>query len=367
MVNFISDAIPDWPGVMPEVNASVNAALDSGNWGRYQGQNLADLEVLLQTNFLQKWITLCSSGTIGVEFALRGVGVAAGDEVILAAYDFPGNFRSIEACGATPVLVDVRENGWTTTLEHVVAAKSERTKAVLLSHLHSESFDAMSVRNWCDEVGVALVEDACQVPGASRGTMLFGSSGHVSVFSFGGSKLLSAGRGGAVLTNEEGIHQRLKVWRDRGNEVAPLSELQAAALLPQIANLPLWHARRLVAAQRLAQLIKDGTDQLQLPSWNVDESPAFYKFPLLMSEELLSHTSRIQLCSQLQQAGIPAFEGFCSFGKRSSRRCRIAMPPKHSLIAGDRTILLHHPALLTAPETVEQIGKEIVAIVLGQT
>ncbi|MEQ1904449.1 MAG: DegT/DnrJ/EryC1/StrS family aminotransferase [Pirellulaceae bacterium] len=355
-------SIPDWPGIMPEVRDSVIAALDSGNWGRYQGQNLAQLESLLQERFSQDWVTLCSSGTIGVEFALRGIGVASGDEVILAAYDFPGNFRAIEACGATPVLIDVRPNGWTSTLDQVISGKSERTKAVLLSHLHSESFDAARIREWCDEEGVALVEDACQVPGASRDAILLGKVGHVSVFSFGGSKLLSAGRGGAVLTNDEGIHQRLKVWRDRGNDIAPLSELQAAALLPQLASLPQWQARRLEAAQHLAEVIRGHADQFLLPEWSPQESPAFYKFPLLMSEQLVLRIPRNTLCEALQQRGIPAFEGFGSFAKRSSRRCRTAMPLTNSQIAADRTILLHHPVLLTSPETIDQIGKEIVAI-----
>jgi dTDP-4-amino-4,6-dideoxygalactose transaminase len=357
--------IPDWPGIMPEVRASVIAALDSGDWGRYQGQNSTELKSVLQEKFLQKWVTLCSSGTIGVEFALRGVGVGSGDEVILAAYDFPGNFRAIEACGAMPVLIDVRQNGWTSTLDQVAAAKSERTKAVLLSHLHSESFDAASIRKWCDEVGVVLVEDACQVPGASRGAVPLASLGHVSVLSFGGSKLLSAGRGGAVLTDDEGIHQRLKVWRDRGNDIAPLSELQAAALLPQLAKLLQWQTRRLGAARQLAEVIRKGTDQFLLPEWSSEESPAFYKFPLLMSEQLASRTPRTQLCAALQQAGIPAFEGFTSFAKRSSRRCRTAMPLVNSQITADRTILLHHPVLLTSPETIEQIGKEIVVTADG--
>jgi perosamine synthetase len=365
MSNPTGFSIPDWPGIMPEVRASVIAALDSGDWGRYQGQNLAELESLLQEKFLQKWVTLCASGTIGVEFALRGAGVGSGDEVILAAYDFPGNFRAIEACGAMPVLTDVRQNGWTSSLDEVAAAKSERTKAVLLSHLHSESFDAVSLRKWCDEVGVVLVEDACQVPGASRDTVILGNVGHVSVLSFGGSKLLSAGRGGAVLTNDEGIHQRLKVWRDRGNDIAPLSELQAAALLPQLASLAQWQTRRLGTARQLAEVIREGTGQLLLPEWIPNESPAFYKFPLLMSEQLASRTARNQLCLALQQAGIPAFEGFSSFAKRSSRRCRTAMPLTNSQIAADRTILLHHPVLLTSPETIEQIGKKIVAIANG--
>ena len=82
----------------------------------------------------QQWLSidhalLCCSGTVAVELALRGVGVSAGDEVVLAAYDFPGNFRAIEAIGATPVLIDVQTDGWVVEPNDIAQALSEKTKS----------------------------------------------------------------------------------------------------------------------------------------------------------------------------------------------------------------------------------------------
>jgi hypothetical protein len=100
-------AIPSWPGVMPEVEESVLRALRDGSWGRYDGPYCASLAQSLAERFSQPYVTPCSSGTIAVELALRGLGVEPGQEVILGGYDFPGNFRAIEAIGAIPVLIDI--------------------------------------------------------------------------------------------------------------------------------------------------------------------------------------------------------------------------------------------------------------------
>jgi hypothetical protein len=68
--------------------------------------------------------------------ALRGLKIGAGDEVILAAYDFPGNFRAIEAVGARPVIIDLAAGSWSLDVAQVAKAIAPRTKAVIASHLH---------------------------------------------------------------------------------------------------------------------------------------------------------------------------------------------------------------------------------------
>jgi dTDP-4-amino-4,6-dideoxygalactose transaminase len=141
---------------------------------------------------------LGSSGTIAVELALRGLKVAAGDEVILAAYDFPGNFRAIEAIGARPMLVDLAPGTWTLDVDHVEAAISPVTKAIVVSHLHGSLADMQRLCELANERGLTIVEDACQVPGASISGRPTGSWGDCGILSFGGSKLLTAGRGGAI-------------------------------------------------------------------------------------------------------------------------------------------------------------------------
>ena len=120
---------------------------------------------------------LVCSGTIGIELALRGVGVTAGDEVILAGYDFPGNFRCIEATGATPVLVDIASGTWSIQADDLATAHSEKTKAVIVSSLHGGIADIDAIMQWSRSVGVAVIEDVCQAPAATRAGQLLGTFG----------------------------------------------------------------------------------------------------------------------------------------------------------------------------------------------
>src|SRR5690348_5461621 len=91
----------------PKVVESVQAILRDGTWCNYHGGAIDQLKENLSARFDRPHVQLCSSGTIATELALRGLKVGPGDEVILCGYDFPGNFRAIEAVGAVPVLIDL--------------------------------------------------------------------------------------------------------------------------------------------------------------------------------------------------------------------------------------------------------------------
>ena len=81
-----------WPPQNERILAALKAVYRDGDWGRYHGAQTTMLEGKLLEYFGSSYVHLLCSGTIGVELALRGLGVQSGDEVVLAAYDFPGNF-----------------------------------------------------------------------------------------------------------------------------------------------------------------------------------------------------------------------------------------------------------------------------------
>src|SRR5262245_28671052 len=137
----IPEGPPGWPPLDESVRAALEAAYADGSWGRYHGPHCERLRELLAALCGIRHAWLCSSGTIGIELALRGLKVGLGDEVILAGYDFPGNFRAIEAVGARPVLVDLVSGGWTIDAEQVASAVSPQTKALIVSHLHGSLAD----------------------------------------------------------------------------------------------------------------------------------------------------------------------------------------------------------------------------------
>src|SRR2546421_3080311 len=145
-VPIIPEGPPPWPRPNEAVRQALEEAYADGSWGCYHGPHCQRLRELLAELCGVGHAWLCSSGTIGVELALRGLKIGPGDEVILAAYDFPGNFRSIEAVGARPVLVDLAPGSWTLDVDQVAAAVSRETKAIIASHLHGSLADMPRLR-----------------------------------------------------------------------------------------------------------------------------------------------------------------------------------------------------------------------------
>jgi dTDP-4-amino-4,6-dideoxygalactose transaminase len=300
------------------VSESIQQALADGSWGQYDARWTAQLIRQLSETFQCEHVLLCSSGTVAVEIALRGLGIAAESEVVLAGYDFPGNFRAIEAVGAQPVLVDVVENGWVMDPAELQAAITPRTSAVVVSHLHGQIADVSQIRSICDENRLRFVEDVCQMPGGSIGNRPFCTFGDVAVLSFGGSKLLTAGRGGAVLTNAAEVYQRAKIFGNRGNEVYPLSQLQAAAILPQLKTLDARNEQRLVSTRLLIENTSNTTILSPLQQVIEDENlkPVFYKLPWLI-DDVRSHWTRSEFVAAVQAEGVAIDVGFRGFTRRS--------------------------------------------------
>lgn len=353
---LLPEGPPGWPRTDSAIRAAVEAALRDQTWGLYRGPHTQRLADRLAEWFDCPHVLLCASGTVAVELALRGVGVGPEDEVLLAGYDYPGNFRSIEALGARPVLVDVRDDDWNIDTRHLEAALSERVRAILVSHLHGGLVRMQQVREFAHAHRLAVVEDACQVPGATVLGRPAGAWGDAAALSFGGSKLLSAGRGGAVLTRRDDVLQRIKVFAQRGNDAFPLSQLQAAVLLPQLERLAEHTARRAEAAAELARRIDRLPGLKMLPCTLPDSRPAYYKVGIAYTADELGGLPRETLIAALQAEGIAIDVGFAGFALRSARRCRRVgdLPEARRAAAG--ILVLHHPVLLESPEVLSRLA-----------
>ena len=328
-----------------------------GSWGKYDARWTDDLIEKLTFRFQCEKALLCSSGTIAVELALRGLLVKPESEVILAGYDFPGNFRAIEAIGALPVLVDVVEQGWVISPDEIESAITPKTSAVIVSHMHGQIADVARVREICDQHNIGFVEDVCQMPGAAIDGKVLCSYGDVSVLSFGGSKLLSAGRGGAVLTPSPDIYQRMKIYSSRGNEAFPLSQLQAAVLLPQLDSLDALNKKRRSAVDQIVPATSDANNLQGLHQIVSGENlqPTFYKLPWLF-DDVRSELTRSDFVKAIQAEGIAIDVGFRGFMRRTPRRCRQHGPLTNSRVAAQQTLLLHHPVLLESDEVVKKVA-----------
>ncbi len=355
----VTEAPFDWPIPDEEVIAALEAAYRDGSWGRYHGPHGEGLVEDLRAQFACDYALLCSSGTIGVELALRGCGVQAGDEVVLAGYDFSGNFRAVEAVGARPVLVDVELESWCLDTKALAEVWRERVKAVIVSHLHGGLAKMPEIMQLARERGWAVVEDACQQPGATLEGRPVGSWGDVGVLSFGGSKLLTAGRGGAVLTSNAQIHQRVKVFAERGNWAFPLSELQAAVLRPQLAKLKGRNRKRRGQVAIILEATAGLGEWLRPIARRANTEPAYYKLAWSLIPAEGDPHLREELIAMLQAVGVPIDVGFRGFTRRSARRCEKIGSLEHSERLSQSTLLLHHPVLLEEKKTAQQVGQAL--------
>lgn len=341
--------IPTWPLENEQVHAALVQAYETGDWGRYSGAMTARLCESLSQTFAGQDVTLASSGTIAVELALRGLGVKPEDEVILAGYDFPGNFRAIEAIGARPVLIDLMPNRWAMDVSLLDQAVSDKTAVVICSHLHGDIGPIQDLVAWNSERNIRILEDTCQAPGACLDKQNLGTFGDAAVLSFGGSKLLTAGRGGAVLSSDQQVHQRIKVFGERGNLAFPMSELQAAVICPQLSKLDEQNKQRQESAERLIARLS------QLPWTPVQVTAnrhAFYKLAWMLDPRV-NRTALLEKCEEL---GVPLFDGFRGFTQRSERRCGKPVMLTESEKAANCTVLLHHPVLLACEDTLNQLA-----------
>ncbi|MDA1055712.1 MAG: DegT/DnrJ/EryC1/StrS family aminotransferase [Planctomycetota bacterium] len=346
---------PSWPLPDESVRRAFEAAFADGSWGRYHGPHVERLESRLADYHAVPFTLTCCSGTFAVELALRALKVSPGDEVILAGYDFSGNFRGIESIGARPVLVDIDPCSSSLDDTMVEQAIGPQTQAIVVSHLHGGVARMRSLREIADRRGLQIVEDACQTPGGRVEGRRAGTWGDVGVLSFGGSKLLTAGRGGAIVTAREDVHQRAKAYCEQGNNAFPLSELQAAVILPQLELLDTRNAARRKNAAFLVTCLRGLDGLTPIESAPHDSAAGYFKLAWLFDEDNWT-VNRERFLAAMQAEGVAIDAGFRGFTRRGSGRCRRAGELTNSARAAERTVLLHHPVLLASHATIERVA-----------
>lgn len=343
---------PAWPPNDPEIAEALESAFGDGSWGRYHGPHTTGLVEALAEFHQCEHVVLCSSGTAAVELALRGLQVGPSDGVLLGAYDFKGNFQDVLAVGARPQLVDVRRENCTVDVEQLAGACTASTKAVLVSHLHGGVAALPKIQSVADERGIPVIEDACQMPGAFVAGRRAGLWGRAGTLSFGGSKLLTAGRGGAVLTNDAALVQRIRLYTQRGNEAYPLSELQAAVLLPQLKRLDARNAQRAECVRILTTRLPSDSGLLAFtnPEEVIPGSetlPAYYKLGFWYDPACWSGLTRDSFVKAMRAEGIPIDVGFRALHLiHGRRRFEVRSQLECAARADEQVLVLHHPLLL---------------------
>ncbi|SCL26636.1 dTDP-4-amino-4,6-dideoxygalactose transaminase [Micromonospora rhizosphaerae] len=207
---------PTWPQWTDADLTAVREVIDSGRWNGVDAPAVTDFEQRWAAYTGARHAICAANGTDSLLLGLRALGVGPGDEVIVPAYTFLATASAVALAGATPVFADIDPDSYCLDPAAVDAAVTPRTAAVIAVHLGGHPADMDALGALCRRRGLALVEDAAHAHGARHRDRPVGALADLASWSFQGSKNLTAGEGGALTTNDDGIAERMRSLRNQG-------------------------------------------------------------------------------------------------------------------------------------------------------
>jgi len=294
---------PRWPQVANRnrLLERLAAVVDSGLW-TLRVNPAASLAREVEREICRlsgrRHCVLVNSGTTAVELAAAAVGAGPGREVIVPALGWHATAEAVRRTGAVVRFADIDRQTSCIAPEAVAAAITERTVAIIAVHLHCAIADMEALAELAGRAGVALIEDAAQAHGASSQRGPVGSLGTIGCFSFNQEKLLPAGEGGAVVTDDPTLHSRVYAMRTDGyrecldgrlvpdgqtpGHNAALSEFQAAVLLDQLEVFRSRQQLRDVHAYELEQRLTQFDEVRVLSSSPDTVVRSYYEFGIIL-------------------------------------------------------------------------------------
>lgn len=243
------------------------------------GQDVKDFEKEFASFCQADYAVGVDSGYSALELIMRAYNIGPGDEVITAANTFIATVLAITNTGANPVLVDIDPDTYNLDPAKLEAAITPATRAIMPVHLYGQTADMDTILKIARQFGLLVIEDAAQAHGARYKNRRAGSLGDAAAFSFYPGKNLGAyGDGGAVVTNDARLVERIRMLRDLGMRVKyhheikgfnhRLDTMQAAVLRVKLRHIDDWN----VARRRIAQQYSDQLADLPIltpfsPDW----------------------------------------------------------------------------------------------------
>jgi dTDP-3-amino-3,4,6-trideoxy-alpha-D-glucose transaminase len=263
------------PGLMEELLATVERIARAGAFTL--GPEVEEFETEYAEYCGTAHAIGVSSGTEALVLVLRALGIGPGDEVILPANSFIATAEAVSLVGATPRFVDVDETTALLTAETVASAIGPRTRCIIPVHLYGRTVALEPIIALAREHELRVIEDACQAHGAWIDGRRAGSLGDAGCFSFYPAKNLGAwGDGGAVVTDDPGIDEQVRLLRAHGERTryhhelvgttARLDALQAAILRVKLRYLDGWNDDRRRVGAALADALRGGPVTPPVPS-----------------------------------------------------------------------------------------------------
>ncbi|RIK75631.1 aminotransferase DegT [candidate division KSB1 bacterium] len=158
----------------------------------------------------------CCNGTVALHLALLALDVGPGDEVIVPTLTYVATANAVTYCGARPVFVDSEPETWNMNPALIEEKITPRTKGIIAVHLYGHPVDMDPILHFAHKHRLFVIEDAAEAHGAGYKGRRIGSIGDINIFSFFGNKIITTGEGGMVVTNDEGLANRVRQLKGQG-------------------------------------------------------------------------------------------------------------------------------------------------------
>lgn len=381
---------PEWPQHGDAERELLASTLESGRWSGARGDLAAEFASEFAAFQGARHGLPLANGSCSLEVALAACGIGAGDEVLVPGLTFVTTAISVLAVNAIPVLVDVEPDSLCLDVGAAETAVTARTRAVIPVHLAGRPCDLDALGDFCARHGLAMIEDCAHAHGSrwrERGVGSFGSFGS---FSFQEGKLITAGEGGALTTDDEELRGRAWSYANCGRVEGGhrydhvnygtnlrMTEWQGAVLQAQLRRLPEQNRLR---EERAGLLDSEVTKIPGLRPQSSDariSSRGRYAYVFHYDPTEFSGLPVSGLVAALRHEGILAGESYPSlntlrvfrdarFGQRlpegAPQRDYASVRLPNAEHAAARTVWLDHRMLLAEPDDVFDIVRALTRI-----
>ncbi len=274
----------------------VREALESGTLTTTKGKFGKMLEQKFAETLGAKYAYACTSGSAAIHIAVAAINPNPGDEIITTSITDMGALTPLLYRGVVPVFAEVDTKTLNVTAKTIEARISERTKAIIVTHLFGNPCEMDEIMEIAKKHGLSVIEDSAQTFLARSGDSFAGTIGDIGCFSFQQGKHMTTGEGGMVVTNDEKLARHMFLYINKAwgyGDANPdhyfmalnyrVSELQAAVALGQLEKLESCVANRQRTAAAFTEMLT-GIDGIATPVIADNATHTYWKYCLTVDE-----------------------------------------------------------------------------------
>ena len=254
------------------------------------GTRVQQFEKLLSKFVKSKFAIAVNSGTSALQASLYALNIKSGDEVLIPSFTFVATANSVKSVGAKPVFVDILKDNYTMDPGDLRKKITRRSKAVIPVHLYGHVAYINEILEIATKYNLKIIEDASQSLGSKLKGRHSGTFSHLGCFSLYAAKVMTSGEGGAIVTDDKKLSEKLKQIRNHGiskNHLTTtfglnlrLPEINAAIAKVQMKKLPVLLKKRKINAQILTELLKNY--DIILPKQRKSETLNWYLYTIAL-------------------------------------------------------------------------------------